>query len=222
MDDIKEPNSDLPPEKLRLLDQRLKSSGNASTYETIPRQTGSASVQLSFAQERMWVLNQLEQHSPVYNVPQVIRIRGSLDLSLLRQCLDTIIARHATLRTTVSTIDGQPVQVIAEQYHFDLAYSDLRANPDPAATLQSLLLQDIQRPFDLSRDLMLRALSSRLTMRSMSCSWSTTTSLQTTGLIVSFSASFLCSTKLSPTENPTPSLIYPSNIPITLSGNASV
>ena len=156
MDDIKEPNSDLPPEKLRLLDQRLKSSGNASTYETIPRQTGSASVQLSFAQERMWVLNQLEQHSPVYNVPQVIRIRGSLDLSLLRQCLDTIIARHATLRTTVSTIDGQPVQVIAEQYHFDLAYSDLRANPDPAATLQSLLLQDIQRPFDLSRDLMLR------------------------------------------------------------------
>src|SRR6476619_683467 len=64
---------------------------------------------VSFAQQRIWFLAQLEPDNPSYNVPQILRLKGELDVDALEQTINAIIARHESLRTTFSEIDGQPV-----------------------------------------------------------------------------------------------------------------
>src|SRR5437868_8601316 len=70
---------------------------------------------LSFAQQRLWFLEQLEPNSSIYNVPILVRLTGALDVVALEQCLDTIIARHEALRTRFIWLDDAPAQVIDTQ-----------------------------------------------------------------------------------------------------------
>ena len=74
----------------------------------------------SFAQQRLWFLNQFEPESPAYNVSAAVRLDGRLDLDALHRSLNEIIARHEALRTTFSEIDGSPMQVIASSLEIDL------------------------------------------------------------------------------------------------------
>jgi len=69
----------------------------------------------SYAQRRMWFLDQFEPGSPYYNIPMAIRIKGKFDLEVFKKTINEIIKRHESLRTTFASIDGEPVQVIAEQ-----------------------------------------------------------------------------------------------------------
>ncbi|MFM6112895.1 MAG: amino acid adenylation domain-containing protein, partial [Sphaerospermopsis kisseleviana] len=75
----------------------------------------ASDLPMSFAQQRLWFLDQFEANSAVYNIPTALHLRGKLHSYALEQSLQTIIHRHEALRTNFTTIDGQPIQVIREQ-----------------------------------------------------------------------------------------------------------
>ena len=74
---------------------------------TLPRDRPSR-LPLSFAQQRLWFLDQLEPQQGVYNIPRAVRLRGTLDVEALRRALDVIVERHEALRTTFASVDGVP------------------------------------------------------------------------------------------------------------------
>ena len=80
---------------------------------------------LSFAQQRLWFLDQLEPGSTVYNVPVALRVKGPLDAGILKQSLEEIVRRHEVLRTTFSIVEGEPVQVIAPSLSVSLPVVDI-------------------------------------------------------------------------------------------------
>ena len=114
---------------------------------------------LSFAQQRLWFLAQLEPDNPSYNLRESLRLKGALNVNALEQTINSIIARHESLRTTFKAIDGQPVQVISGAHEIKLSFADLRELPEPEreAEARRLAMAEARRPFDLSRDYPLRA-----------------------------------------------------------------
>ncbi|MFM0736451.1 amino acid adenylation domain-containing protein [Paraburkholderia xenovorans] len=118
------------------------------------RPAGLQHVPLSFAQERLWVLWQLEPESVAYHVPGAVRLSGSLDAAAVRAAFDTIVARHEALRTTFATVDGKPVQRIADAARYDWRETSLdRADP---AALADALRACVSQPFDLEHGPLLR------------------------------------------------------------------
>jgi amino acid adenylation domain-containing protein len=120
------------------------------------RQTGP--VPLSFAQRRLWFLEQLGA-SAAYHIPIAIRLEGTLDRGALVRALNEIALRHETLRTTFEVQDGEPMQVVHSQADFALIDCDLRAGP---GGLPQLLAEDARLPFDLTRGPLWRAKLFRL------------------------------------------------------------
>src|SRR6185295_7091859 len=80
---------------------------------------------LSYAQRRLWFLDQLSSGNPFYNMPLAMRLSGALHVAALEQSLQTIVRRHESLRTNFVAVDGQPVQVIVPQPELVLPVSDL-------------------------------------------------------------------------------------------------
>jgi amino acid adenylation domain-containing protein len=119
---------------------------------------------LSFAQQRLWFLDQLAPGSPVYNIPEAIRLVGALSLPALENSFAEILRRHQALRTTFQSTNGQPVQVVTSDYRFSLALCDLSHLGEAARQeeIQRLAVAEARKPFDLTRDLMLRASLVRL------------------------------------------------------------
>ncbi|HEY0607528.1 MAG TPA: amino acid adenylation domain-containing protein [Herpetosiphonaceae bacterium] len=128
----------------------------------------SGPIPLSFAQKRLWFLDQLHPNSTAYTVPMVARLTGMLDVAALRQSLDEIVRRHAVLRTTFALVDGQPAQIIAsaesEASRMPLAQIDLSDVPtaEQDAAVQDHVHQAFQEPFDLQRGPLVRAILIRL------------------------------------------------------------
>src|SRR5262249_9382836 len=85
---------------------------------------------LSFAQQRLWFIDQLQPHRAVYNVPGALRIRGRLDVAVLELSLNEIVRRHQALRTTFSIVEGQPVQVVSPSLRISLPVGDLTDRPE--------------------------------------------------------------------------------------------
>ena len=85
---------------------------------------------LSFAQQRLWFLDQLQRGNSAYNISQALRMSGPLDVAALEKTLNEIGRRHETLRTTFTTAQGRPVQVISPAFHISLRVEDLRALPE--------------------------------------------------------------------------------------------
>ncbi len=112
----------------------------------------------SFAQQRLWFLYQLAPNNPFYNVPAAIRFTGKLDRQALERAIQEIVCRHAALRTTFTTLDGKPVQVIADNLKVALAVIDLSGVPgrDRDCLSQQLATTEAQRPFNLTTDPLLR------------------------------------------------------------------
>lgn len=117
-----------------------------------PLQAVSRNVDLplSFSQERLWLLNQLKPDSSAHNIPIALHIKGSLNVPALEQSLNEIIRRHETLHTKFTSVDGQPVQVIHSISAFKLPNLNF-------TTVQNVLTEEAQRPFDLSQGSLLRA-----------------------------------------------------------------
>src|SRR6202012_2749791 len=100
----------------------------------------SGRLSLSFAQQRLWFLAQMEGVSEAYHAPLGLRLKGDLDSIALRRALERIVARHESLRTTFILLDGEPVQRIgtAEESCFHLIEHDLRGRGDARAELDRL------------------------------------------------------------------------------------
>jgi amino acid adenylation domain-containing protein/non-ribosomal peptide synthase protein (TIGR01720 family) len=118
---------------------------------------------LSFAQQRLWFIDQFEGgRLATYNAPNILRLTGTLEITAFTQSLATIIERHESLRTLITEIDGQPQQVIQtiNECKTELPVIDLQTLPSDKQTIESqrLILADSRRPFDLSHDPLFRIL----------------------------------------------------------------
>jgi non-ribosomal peptide synthetase component F len=157
--------AELPPAKRALLFEQLQRRQEPPARSVIPRASRSQGLfPLSFAQQRLWFLNQYEPESPEYNIPQGFRISGPLRPPLLARSLDAIVARHETLRTTFTAVDGEPRQIVAERLRVDLPAIDLTALPAALreARARETAVADARRPFDLAAGPLLRALLFRI------------------------------------------------------------
>ncbi|MFE1748583.1 condensation domain-containing protein [Coleofasciculus sp. H7-2] len=119
---------------------------------------------LSFAQQRLWFLDQLFPNNSFYNVPAAVRLTGSLNASALEETFNEIVRRHEALRTTFVTVEGQPIQAINPNLKISLPVIDLRELPaaERETQAQQLTTQEAQRPFNLSTDPLLRVTLLRL------------------------------------------------------------
>src|SRR5262249_7750553 len=106
---------------------------------------------LSFAQQRLWFIDQLEPGKVAYNIPTAVRLQGRLNVEALERTINEIVRRHEVLRTTFALVDSQPVQVINPALGQQLAVIDISAlEPDERqAEARSLTAQEAQKPFDL-------------------------------------------------------------------------
>ena len=86
---------------------------------------------LSFAQQRLWVLDQLEPNNPLYNIPRTLRMKGTLNAVTLEAALNEIVRRHEGQRTTFAQRNGQPVQIVAPSLKLSLPLRDLTHLPEP-------------------------------------------------------------------------------------------
>jgi amino acid adenylation domain-containing protein len=119
----------------------------------------------SFAQQRLWVVDQLAPGSAAYNLADALRWRGPLDLSALGRALAEITRRHEVLRTSFAMVEGQAVQVVAPAAApgpLPLALVDLARAPRALELLDDLMAADLARPFDLGRAPLARATLYRL------------------------------------------------------------
>src|SRR5262249_35304640 len=136
---------------------------NAASTTPLSRRRAKGPCPPSFAQERLWFFDQFEPRSPVYHIARALHLDGPLDLGALQAALDMVAARHEAIRTSLETVDGRPVPRVAAAGPIPLARVDLESGAltDSEAVAQ-LVAEDARRPFDLSRDLMLRATLFRL------------------------------------------------------------
>ncbi|WP_223621883.1 condensation domain-containing protein, partial [Lysobacter sp. ESA13C] len=140
----------LSREKRELLLQRIKRERATRTPGVaIERASDTERSALSFAQQRLWFLSQLDGVSAAYHMPAGLRLRGALDQSALRCALDRLVERHESLRTTFDEIDGEPVQKIRPAQGFALREHDLRGMEDAEAAHRGLVDEEARAPFDL-------------------------------------------------------------------------
>ncbi|MCP4662641.1 MAG: AMP-binding protein, partial [bacterium] len=115
-------------------------------------------VPLSFAQQRLWFLDQFEPASPLYNLPHALRLDGAVSPAVLARVFAELVRRHEVLRTTFAMEEGRPRQVIAAQLRLPLPLVDLTRLPEPErdAEARRLATAEAQLPFDLTRGPLLR------------------------------------------------------------------
>jgi amino acid adenylation domain-containing protein len=141
---------------------RIESAG-ASSFSTrapaIEPARRDGDLQLSFAQERLWFLDELEPGSAFYTVPFVLALEGEVDIDVLARSFRALVDRHEILRTTFSTKDGTPFQVIHPSLDVAIAHLDLRSRPEAERRDAALELarEDASKPFDLARGPLVRA-----------------------------------------------------------------
>ncbi|HKU72444.1 MAG TPA: amino acid adenylation domain-containing protein [Pyrinomonadaceae bacterium] len=153
MNDLSRRIAELSPAKLALLAQKLKAASADRPKLRIPRRSvaGSAAP-LTFAQQRLWFLAQLEPGSTAYNMNLAVRVTGPLDLEALEQSLNEVVRRHEALRTSFAASDGKPIQVIAPELHVTLRVVDNTTVAEDLqdAEIERRAIEQARQPFDLS------------------------------------------------------------------------
>ncbi|MFI8836523.1 amino acid adenylation domain-containing protein, partial [Streptomyces afghaniensis] len=117
---------------------------------------------LSFAQQRMWFLHQLEPDSSLYNVPAAVALSGPLDVERLREALLTVAGRHETLRTRFEEHTSGPVQIVGDKPMIDITAQDLSHTADPASAASAAADELARLPFDLETGPLMRVVVMRL------------------------------------------------------------
>ncbi|MEM8806031.1 MAG: amino acid adenylation domain-containing protein, partial [Cyanobacteria bacterium P01_G01_bin.38] len=114
---------------------------------------------LTWMQEPLWFLDQLMAKHPFYTVPEAFRLEGALSVQALAKSLQTVVDRHEPLRTTFEVIEGKPVQVIHRTVECPFLVVDLSSLPeaDREREAQIQLVEAARTPFDLAKDVLLRA-----------------------------------------------------------------
>lgn len=157
--DIAADIAELSPEQRELLELLMREEQlDASNLPISPASLEPDSLPLSFAQERLWFIDQLSPESPAYNIYIGARTKGALNIATLRQCFAEIVRRHEVLRATFTSVAGRPVQVVTHAAAPAFAYIDLSDLPaaEFEAHARRLALQEARRPFDLTRGPLLR------------------------------------------------------------------
>jgi amino acid adenylation domain-containing protein/FkbM family methyltransferase len=121
-------------------------------------QVRPARLPLSYAQQRLWFLDQLQGRSPEYHMPSALRLQGALDYQALARAVNTIVERHESLRTHFVTVDGQPEQVIVPALRIEVPMEDLSALNEAAQqhVVSAAVRREWDEPFDLGRGPVLR------------------------------------------------------------------
>lgn len=160
MSDLSQRIAGLSPEKLKLLAQKLnQKKGDVLSKTQIKSQSREINTYpLSFSQQRLWFLDQLEPGNPAFNICQFMRLSGWLNVAAMEQSFQEVIKRHEALRTTFTIVNGQPLQVISPASVFKLQVVNLQALPldKREAKVLHLANQETQKPFDLTKDCLLR------------------------------------------------------------------
>ncbi|WP_341720548.1 amino acid adenylation domain-containing protein [Micromonospora sp. FIMYZ51] len=146
----------MPAKRQRAVIAMLRQQGvDLSALDIIPRLPRSAEqpLPLSFAQQRLWFLAQIEGASATYNVPMAMRLHGPLDRDALRRALADLVRRHEALRTRFEERDGVPYQCIDDGAGFTVREQDVA---DPA-DIPRICQREMLTPFDLARDCLIRA-----------------------------------------------------------------
>ncbi|MFP5284931.1 MAG: condensation domain-containing protein, partial [Thermoanaerobaculia bacterium] len=130
----------------------------------IERVSRQGELALSFAQERLWFLDQLDPGQSVYNMPNVVRLRGALSWAALARCIGEVVRRHEVLRTSFGPDGGSPILKIAPPFDLPLPRVDLEDLPETAREREARRLsrEEGRRPFDLEAGPLLRAALLRL------------------------------------------------------------
>jgi len=133
--------------------------GEGTPPPPIERVSRDGELLLSFAQERLWFLHQLEPQSPYYNVPSALRLSGKLDLEALERALREIVRRHEVLRTTFRAVSGKPLQIVHPEVELRLGvvrWPELRPEEREEAARKEAA-EEARRPFDLATGPVFRA-----------------------------------------------------------------
>ncbi|GAC44492.1 non-ribosomal peptide synthetase [Paenibacillus popilliae] len=123
-----------------------------------PNKPDVQAAEMSFAQERLWFVQQMDPHDPVYNEPLAYRIEGRLDIQALRSALSELVKRHEALRTTFTIINDQPAPRIADRLalHVPVIHLATERGDDPEALVQRRLTEEARKPFDLEQGPLIR------------------------------------------------------------------
>ncbi|SMF97571.1 amino acid adenylation domain-containing protein/thioester reductase domain-containing protein [Methylomagnum ishizawai] len=149
----------LSPAKRALLEKRLRGGGGLpAQHGTIARRP-PGDPPLSFSQQRLWFLDQLERGQVAYNIPTALRLEGRLDVPALERAINEIVRRHEVLRTQFADHDGQPVQRVRPDLRIAIDRADLSGLPEAEREAEVLRRAREQggKPFALEREALLRA-----------------------------------------------------------------
>jgi amino acid adenylation domain-containing protein len=155
----------MSPERQQLLKKLLrKRAGQKREDERVRPRPADVPVPLSFAQQRLWFIQQLDPASSAYNMPNPLRLRGAVDVPAMRRALTELVRRHESLRTVFAATGGEPVQIVLPAAQVRLPVADLSALPDGAreAEAQRQTMAESARPFDLARGPLMRVSLLRL------------------------------------------------------------
>ncbi|MCC5669145.1 amino acid adenylation domain-containing protein [Nostoc sp. CHAB 5784] len=147
------------------IEAQLKQNQEWHTWAISPV-TRNQNLPLSFAQQRLWFLEQLLPDNPFYNFPQTFHLFGRVNLVALEQSINEIVRRHEVLRTTFASSNGQPVQIIAPALTVPLHLVDLRSRSvsfreslsesEKDTEIQRLMIEEFQQPFNINCGPLLR------------------------------------------------------------------
>ncbi|MCC5621222.1 condensation domain-containing protein [Nostoc sp. CHAB 5715] len=158
-DEIIKRRSRLSPAKQAILEKRLRGEHESNNQKiVIPRRTHHSPTYLSFAQQRLWFLQQLEPQSYTYNHSVCITLEGILNLAILENSFNEIIKRHEVLRTNFEAREGKDIAIISSPKSVNLPLIDMSEIPANQRETQvnQLVLAEAQQPFDLNNDFLLR------------------------------------------------------------------
>ena len=165
MTDLSSRRSALSAAKRSLLEERLRGVIKTSARKcAIQLRTKEGSAPLSYAQRRLWFLDQLAPTSPFYNTPGAIRLEGKLNLEALERAINEIVRRHEVLRTRFEVENGEPVQLIDEWEPRRLEIEDLKsvAREEREAEVRRIAREEAETRFDLSQGPLLRVKALKL------------------------------------------------------------
>ncbi len=156
-----------PEDRLAFFEQLKREKKGQRPVTGIPltrRTEEEGPLPLSFAQQRLWFLEQFEPGTSLYNMPEIWLLQGTLHCALLQHAFDALVIRHEILRTTFPLLDGEPIQIIAPLQRLALPIIDLQGLPEEVREAESSRLreQEKQRPFDLAQGPLLRGTILRL------------------------------------------------------------
>ena len=146
--------------KRLLLEKRIRGEAKPAAPKNAIRRVGGGPVHpMSFAQERLWFLDQLEPGNPFYNIPMACLVSARIDVATMERAFTELIRRHEALRTVFRVVDGEPKQIVQPPYPVTIQVQDFRGpggGPADEAAVREKIRVESMRPFDLAEGPLVR------------------------------------------------------------------